>query len=174
MHRRPPSVPRPGYSLLRRGADRIMTALQKKKRLTALLVVLLLATVWFIFSNSMESIPESREKSDGILELLMPLLELFVGKGNVTEFLVRKLAHFAEFFVLGAELAALCLLWDRPMLWALFAGLLTAMTDETIQIFYDRGSQVQDVWLDFFAVLTAGLLAICVKKLRRGAQKDEV
>lgn len=134
---------------------------RKKGVLTALLTVLLLATLAFIFSNSMESIPESRERSDGILKWLTPLLECFVGTGNVTEHLVRKLAHFVEFFALGTELTALCLLRQKPILWALFFGLLAALTDETIQIFYKRGSQVQDVWLDFFGVAVAcGLLLL--------------
>ena len=131
------------------------------------------ATLCFIFSQSMRSIPDSREQSSRVMALLRPFLEFFVGEGNVTLYLVRKLAHFVEFFALGAELAALCLLWERPVLWALFAGLLAAMTDETIQIFYDRGSQVQDVWLDFSAVLTAGVLGFCVKKLCHRAQKDQ-
>ena len=140
------------------------------RKLTWVLAVLILATLAFIFSNSMESIPESREKSDEFLKLLTPFLEFFVGEGNVTEYLVRKLAHFMEFFVLGAELSALCLLHRKPLLWAMFAGLLTALTDETIQIFYARGSQVQDVWLDFSAVLVAGILAYLLLRLNR--QKD--
>ena len=145
----------------------------KRRVMTLLLVILLLATLAFIFSNSMESIPESREKSDGILALLTPFLEIFLGKGNVTEHLVRKLAHFVEFFVLGTELSALCLLHQKPLLWAMFAGLLSALTDETIQIFYARGSQVQVVWLDFSAVLVTGILAFFCKKLRLMTQKDK-
>lgn len=147
--------------------------MKKKKIWSAVLIAMLAATLCFIFTQSMCSIPESREQSSRVLEILKPFLELFVGEGNVTLHLVRKLAHFAEFFALGAELVALCLLWNKPLLWMLFAGLLAALTDETIQIFYDRGSQVQDVWLDFSAVLTACLLGFCVKKLCRRAQKDQ-
>lgn len=149
-----------------------MTKAKKRAVLTAILLVLILLTVCFIFSNSMESIPDSREKSEGLLSRLRLLLEFFVGKGNATNHLIRKLAHFVEFFALGTELCALCLLWCKPLLWTLFAGLLTALTDETIQIFYDRGSQVQDVWLDFSAVVTTVLLACCIKLLYFHKTKD--
>lgn len=143
-----------------------------QKILTFVLMVMVVLTLRFIFSNSMESIPESREKSDGILALLTPLLELFVGKGNVTERLVRKLAHFVEFFALGAELCALCLLHTKPLLWAMFTGLLAALSDETIQIFYARGSQVQDVWLDFSAVAVTGILAVVLRVLYLRVKKE--
>ena len=46
----------------------------------------------------------------------------------------------------------------RHMSWPILGGLLTALTDETIQLFSPgRSSQVLDVWLDFVGVL-AGLL----------------
>ena len=41
---------------------------------------------------------------------------------------------------------------------SLFAGLAVAVTDETIQIFSGRGSQVLDVVLDFSGALTGILL----------------
>lgn len=142
-----------------------MTA-KRKNIFTGILVCLILLTVGFIFSNSMESIPESRERSLGLLDWVKPFLEFFIGEGNATNHLIRKLAHFVEFFALGTELSALCLLWEKPLLWAAFAGLLTALTDETIQIFYERGSQVQDVWLDFSAVILTVLLAFCLRKIK--------
>ena len=146
--------------------------MKKRNVLTAILLCLILLTVCFIFTNSMESIPDSREKSEGWLAFLRPMLEFFMGKGTATDHLVRKLAHFAEFFALGAELCTLCLLWSKPLLWSLFAGLLTALTDETIQIFYARGSQVQDVWLDFSAVVISTLLAVSLKLVYLRNKKD--
>ena len=35
-------------------------------------------------------------------QLLAPLIELFAGEGNVTDHLVRKLAHFTEYGLLCA------------------------------------------------------------------------
>lgn len=106
----------------------------------------------------------SSEESSRVMAFLMPFLELFVGKGNVTEYLVRKLAHFCEFALLGMELSLFFLAKEterngqpvlllqrkqkRPYLLAVSHALFAALTDETIQIFSSRGSQVQDVWLD--------------------------
>lgn len=138
-----------------------MVETMRKKQIigTAVLVAVILATICFIFSNSMESPSDSSAKSEKVLRMLMPAFEFFLGEGNVTHHMIRKLAHFTEFFVLGTELSILFVMWKKPLVWALFVGLTTALTDETIQIFYQRGSQVQDVWLDFSAVVTAAVLA---------------
>ena len=131
---------------------------RKQVSLAAVLLLLIIATVCFIFSNSMESIPESSAKSEKILHVLTPALELFLGKNAATNHIVRKLAHFTEFFVLGIELCMFCTIVRKSLVWALFTGLCVALSDETIQIFYERGSQVQDIWLDFSAVITATIL----------------
>lgn len=107
----------------------------------------------------MESVAQSEEKSTAVMEKVCFLLERVVGKGNVTDHLVRKLAHFFEFSVLGIEMSALSFLHHSPrrtlyfsITLPVFCGLLAALTDETIQIVSARGSQVQDVWLDFAGV----------------------
>lgn len=130
-----------------------------KKRLTIFLTILIILTLTFIFQNSMESVAQSEEKSTAVMEKVCFLLERVVGKGNVTDHLVRKLAHFFEFSVLGIEMSALSFLHHSPrrtlyfsVTLPLFCGLIAALTDETIQIVSARGSQVQDVWLDFAGV----------------------
>ena len=119
-----------------------------------------------------------------MLKAVSPVLEVFVGRGNVTNHLVRKLAHFTEFFALGAELSAL--LWVRGAVGAqrylngIFVGAAVALCDETVQLFTGRGSQVQDVWLDilgavcgllFVALLRALVTAIKTRRPKR--QKTE-
>ena len=61
-------------------------------------VFLGLALLWlaFIFSNSLKSAEESAEDSGKVLAFLQGLFPSLTDEG------VRKLAHFAEFFVLGA------------------------------------------------------------------------
>ncbi len=141
-------------------AFNINTDISMKNKIifTAILLVAIIFTICFIFSNSMESIPESQEKSVGVLNVIRPVFEAVFGEGSLTNHLVRKMAHFAEFFLLGAELCCLCVLWKCPLSYAMLGGLLIALSDETIQLFYDRGSQVQDVWLDFSAVVITVLL----------------
>ena len=79
---------------------------------------------------------------------------------------VRKLAHFCEYLLEGFLLMLCMRVYSRhplrhitvPML----GGVLTALTDETIQLYSPgRSSQVTDVWLDSGGVL-AGILAALV------------
>ena len=139
----------------------------RKRRVAYIgLIILILVTIVFIWSNSLQSIPESQAKSIGFLNKVKPFLEIFVGTGNVTDHLVRKLAHFTEFGTLGCELALLLALrkhinWQSVINSAFFA-MVVALTDETIQIFSGRGSQVQDVWLDFAGSCTGILFVIVI------------
>lgn len=127
------------------------------------LILLIVAVLFFIWGNSLESIPESQAKSLGMLKLLTPLLEPIVGVGNVTDHLVRKLAHFIEFGVLGALLTLYAAMHGRIRLQAvmncIFFGLATAVIDESIQLTSARGAQVQDILLDFFGAL-AGIALV--------------
>ncbi len=119
-----------------------------------ILIVLLLV---FIFSNSFAGQAESARSSARVLQLVEPLLELLVGKGNVTQHLVRKLAHFVEFGALGLLLG---LHYKKPTSTTFLFALLVAMIDETIQIFTGRGSQIRDVWLDFAGAVTGMAAAV--------------
>ena len=160
------------------------------KRKTAILCavfhILLALSCAFIFSQSLPSKEASKEISLGVTDFLTPFLEPFVGKGDVTDHLVRKLAHFAEFFVFGTLSAICAILRSRlaairkgvnravkfqDYLNAAFLSLFIALCDETIQLFTGRGSQVADVWLDFFGAL-CGIFAFsavyaAIRRIRR-------
>ncbi len=140
--------------------------MKKRNLLSFLLVILIIATLAFIWGNSLQSIPESKIKSGKALEIIAPVLEFFVGKGNVTDHLVRKLAHFTEYFVLGIELSLLMAVRSRVSFQGvcncLFAGLAAAVTDESIQIISNRGPLVSDVLLDFCGVSAAVFLVLLI------------
>lgn len=145
--------------------------MKHQKRWIAVVSVLLVLTLAFIWRNSMESIPESQAKSLDLVAILKPILEPIIGEGKVTDHFVRKTAHFCEFALLGAELRLLFLLLGfgtvQGHMNALFAALAAGVTDETIQYFYDRGSMVLDVVLDFcgafFGALVLLLIALGVR-----------
>ena len=132
------------------------------------LTVLIILTLALIWGHSLLGREASSEESGFVMELLEPVLEMVVGEGNVTEFLVRKLAHFTEFFVLGLELLTFFAyrkpLFPQAFLLALTHGFFAAFLDETIQIFSGRGPMIQDVWLDVcgFAVGSLLMLGIMV------------
>ena len=69
------------------------------------LIIILILTLAFIWGQSMIPKGQSANESGFVLNLVRPFLEIFVGKGNVTIRLVRKIAHFVEYSVLGVELA---------------------------------------------------------------------
>lgn len=144
----------------------------KKTILTVLLVLMLL----FIWGHSMVPAEASAAESGRVGALLTPFLELFVGKGNVTDHLVRKLAHFSEYAALSVLLGAQLLVHGRTSLfhwsYVLLCALAAAVTDETIQLFVEgRGAQVQDVLLDLggsaAGLLLLWLLSRIVRHLRR-------
>ena len=127
-------------------------------------VVLIVAFIW---GNSVLSRAASRQESRVVLVWVRPFLELFVGRGNVTLNLVRKLAHVTEFTVLGATLGALFARMRRWYLLSLALGAAVAAVDETIQLFSQRGSQLSDVGIDVCGVLLGILLCALFRALLR-------
>ena len=130
---------------------------KRKSQVRLFLLLMLIATLCFIWSNSMVG-------KEGSASLSRTVTAWLNGIGiPVTHYFVRKAAHFCEFGLLGCELMLLLGLGSGVRLQSLsnaaFAALLTAVTDETIQIFSGRGSQVQDVVLDFSGALT-GILFV--------------
>ena len=132
--------------------------------LIAFRIIFTIALVWcilFIFHNSLETSSISSARSHEVMQKINAILA-HLNIGPLSEHVVRKLAHFSE-FTLEGFLLMLCLRvytrhFVRHMSWPILGGLLTALTDETIQLFSPgRSSQVLDVWLDFVGVL-AGLL----------------
>ena len=125
--------------------------------------------IWFIFSNSMAVAQVSSASSGRVLQLMQAALRRLGHPAlaqRLTMHFVRKLAHFCEYMLEGFLLMLCMRVYSRhplrhitvPML----GGVLTALTDETIQLYSPgRSSQVTDVWLDSVGVL-AGILAVLV------------
>ncbi len=121
-----------------------------------------LLVVWFIFSNSTEIAEVSGGKSALVTAWLNKALASLGCGFRFSETLVRKLAHFAEYTLLGFWLVLTLRVYTRRVLvhisWPLFLGLATAVTDETLQTFIPgRAGQLRDVCIDFVGV-TAGIV----------------
>jgi len=139
--------------------------------------LLIAVTLGFIWGNSLQSRSESKMLSLGVLRLIRPLLDAIFSPENVTDHLVRKLAHFAEFGMLGAELILLTHLLRKlcvqTVLNCLLAGLTAAVIDETIQIFSARGSQAIDVLLDFGGVVTGVFIMLLICWMVSARRKND-
>ncbi len=117
--------------------------------------------VWLalIFSQSAMPASLSGAESQGLLAQLVAIFPM------LTEHLLRKVAHFGEFMILGLLLA----LWLRGgVSWPAFGGLVCALGDETIQLYVEgRSGQVSDVWIDFFGVLAGVALVLALRWQKR-------
>lgn len=106
----------------------------------------------------------SSNQSGLIVDVLHPLvLNMGIQIDVVTfSFIVRKLAHFTEYFVLAVfwYLVYMKYFSKLKLIFAvLIHGLITAIIDETMQLFIDgRSGEVRDVLIDFIGVLLAAIV----------------
>ncbi len=140
---------------------------RRKKFITVILCLLIVLTLAFIWGNSFMDRTQSQEVSNGLLDNLRPFLALF-GISPEDDHIFRKLAHFAEFGLLGTELSLLVLLHKgrcfKAFSYAALVSLFAAAADETIQFFTGRACQFSDVMLDFSGSI-CGILGIWVLSL---------
>lgn len=125
------------------------------------------AVTAFVFINSSLPADLSEEESQGVLDFIYKLLLNFGIDSELSDFIIRKIAHFTEFTALGALYICCAYSFDRLrtirfLPHALLAGILTAVADEAIQLNVEgRSSQVTDVILDFSGVVFgAGIMLL--------------
>ena len=134
----------------------------KKKRVW---LWMLLTFLWagLIFWHSSRNAELSDGESLGLLFYIQKILPW------MTNNLLRKLAHFGEFAVLGLLLTGT--FYNAKgfrLLKPIFFGLLTALCDETIQLFVPgRNGNVRDLWIDLSGVAVGTLFLWLIFKLRK-------
>lgn len=153
-----------------------------------ILIALILLTILFIFIQSMLSKEASQSESDGVGEVIVDTAETIIGneteaEKNAVERIrafvdkhLRKLAHFAEYALLGAEVFLLIYfelhregkmryappLTPKPLAATLIFSALIAFADETIQLISDRGPAISDMWIDIGGYALATLIFFTV------------
>ncbi len=119
---------------------------------------LLVCNLVFIWGNSLLPGEISGAISDwvkAVIEWLLP------GDGESAPGggLLRKLAHFTEFALLGMCFGWLFGMLEKAKHWPFLCGAAAACIDETIQRFVpDRGPSIRDVVIDSCGVLTGMIL----------------
>ena len=136
----------------------------KKRIVRIILIALSLLWIVFIFSNSLEDSVESGAKSSWALEIARKIFP------SISEFFIRKFAHFTEFAILGFLSSAsissfiypIAITESKKLLWiflALPTTFLTACFDEFLQKFSEgRHPAFTDVLID----TSGGLFAILI------------
>lgn len=139
----------------------------KKTKLRLFLCCIGLAAILaFIWGNSAMPGEESGELSGFVGEILCKLLPFLALDTEEGMHVLRKVAHFSEFAVLGVFFAWFWgMLACKPILrysLPLPCGICVAAIDETIQIFSPgRYCSIKDVAIDSSGVIT-GVLVLCV------------
>lgn len=135
-------------------------------------IIIITAVLWtlFIFGQSLLPGEVSSDQSGFVVDVLYPLITK-IGiqiKVDTFSFIIRKLAHFTEYFILGLILH---LIYQKShsnkfFIMIITHGLITASIDETIQLFTpNRSGELRDVMIDTLGVITAILFIKIIKML---------
>jgi VanZ family protein len=149
-----------------------------KKKLIWWIIII----IWciFIYSQSDKPAVDSNKESSFIVEVTNHLLDSFFGTGKiaVTSGLVRKTAHFMEYFVLGFLLYN-ALNFKRKLLVVLMRtvliGAFYACTDEFHQYFIPgRAMRLFDVMIDTLGIFSSGLILHLLYKSKLDNQNKKL
>ena len=121
-----------------------------------------------IWGNSMRTSTQSAQQSGSLLAFLTPWLTALGIQPEGFHSILRKLAHFSEYGLLGV-------LWTmelwlgphrekrRGAMERLSFCMLTAFLDETIQLFVPgRSGEIRDVWIDTAGAWTGIVITTCL------------
>ena len=134
------------------------------KILNIILLILWLGTIFFFSSQNSEDTTNTSSKLDFIINIIVK----DESKKDEARFIVRKIAHFTEYFILA--LLVLNVVKDyktidyKWLLFILIMCIIYAISDEYHQSFVDgRVSSIKDVIIDSCGSL---LSLICYKVIR--------
>lgn len=154
--------------------------MEKKRASERFTVTIFLLTgimVLFAWVHSVFPAKVSSWESLGILQICYRFFKLFGLSFQEAHTLLRKLAHFSEYAAIGGLLLSCGYCFDRfkPRRFTvpvLFGGLMTALIDETIQLFVEgRVGLVTDIWIDFGGVVFGTAVMLGVYRLHNRRKK---
>lgn len=153
---------------------------KKEILLRTIFTAFTLALIIFIWIHSLAPADKSSQESANVLNFLNRILTKLQLNADLTDFIVRKLAHFLEFTAFGAVFSATYIIYTNQLVKnipnMLFILLAVPVIDETIQYFSPgRSPQVSDVLLDFGGCVTGliftSLVFIAIKLLKKKKEK---
>lgn len=127
----------------------------KKSKIIKCIVPFLI--IIFIFSNSLKNGIKSSNSSNFITDIAY---KIFKGDYDTLSHIIRKLAHFTEFFILGI------FSYIGYKYYSIIFVVATAVLDEFIQLFVDgRTSSIIDVLIDVSGGTLGILLIVLIVKI---------
>ena len=144
----------------------------KNKKALYLILFLIVALTAFIWYNSTVNKSDSGELSQSIAAKALGIFNIedqkIIEQAN---HIIRKIAHFTEFFVLGLFYCLVCVFQKSKatstIFFPMFCTMSTAVIDEFIQSFSDRGPALSDVLLDFSGALSGILAVIFIRRMMK-------
>lgn len=150
---------------------------QTSMRFRVIIFILTAGMIAFAFIHSSMPADLSSEESESVMGVLQYILNFLGFSAELTDHIVRKAAHFAEYTAIGMLLVSCAYSFSRTKPYRyysqiLFAGLATAVIDETIQLnVAGRSGQITDVLLDFSGVITGAVFMLLVYMIYRKIRK---
>lgn len=150
--------------------------------LRIILVVLTISLVLFIFSNSVKNAEVSSVSSGRIMDMLNRICTALNIAFVFNQSVVRTLAHFCEFGLLGVLSCCSSLSFfgvkSKSLLLSMGTFCLTAITDECIQLFSEgRAFQFSDIIVDvsggLFGSTFVFLIALLIRNHRLKVQRRD-
>lgn len=112
-------------------------------------ISLLLVILWMIFIFIMSSFDasSSSNQSNFIVDIITSIIN--IKDTELLSFIIRKLAHFTEYFILGILVINLITRYDKKIIIAILLCIIYATSDEIHQIFVPgRSCQITDIMID--------------------------
>lgn len=112
-------------------------------------ISLLLVILWMIFIFVMSSFDatSSSNQSNFIVDIITSIIN--IKDIGLLSLIIRKLAHFTEYFILGILVINFITRYDKKIIIAILLCIIYATSDEIHQIFVPgRSCQITDIMID--------------------------
>jgi len=113
------------------------------------IINIILVIIWMIFIFIMSSFTATTSSSQSgfFVNLISNILN--IDNIDIISFIIRKLAHFTEYFILGLLVFNMIKCYNKKIIWAIIICILYAISDEVHQIFIPgRSCQIMDIIID--------------------------
>ena len=132
------------------------------------IISLILVVIWMIFIFVMSSFDgnESSSQSNFVVNFIVYIFN--ISNIDVVSLIIRKLAHFTEYLILGILVCNMIRCYDKKYYLAIIICIIYAVSDEVHQVFVPgRSPQIYDILIDVFGCLSGIILFNMFIKIKK-------